>query len=279
MSRLRGGVGVVALTMSMVRLRRTSDHGYRRVSREVGLLTGVFAARAGSGAAISQGAALGRRRRSCPTRGTDSQAGPHRAAAAASTRGSHVRRLSGAPLVTPRSTSSADRWPEMTRRCSRRLRRARGSPGRLGPSHRGRLGAAVGVVLRLNGVMGPNGPNLGHAGTIADRGARRHRARSPLRFGWSPCWTRERSLAGRCARQACCRPGHRRRPGMAGRARAWQRPACASRIAGSRTCESSRRGDRHVMQPLAAGLTHPLRGHSRRRQRCCAAGRARHTRS
>src|SRR4051812_2954639 len=33
MSRLRGGVGVVALTMSMVASRRTSGHGYRRASR------------------------------------------------------------------------------------------------------------------------------------------------------------------------------------------------------------------------------------------------------
>jgi hypothetical protein len=71
------------------------------------------------------------------------------------------------------------------------------------------------------------------------------------------------------------------------RARAGQRPGRLPResagLANAReSCGVARRGDplRTGARSSHPGLTHPHRGPARRRrQRCCAAGRARHTRS
>jgi hypothetical protein len=116
-------------------------------------------------------------------------------------------------LVTVRSTSSADRWPETTRRRSRRLHRARGSPARLRRSHRrfARRGRRCWVSAQRR-----HGPERTRSGTY--RHHRRYAVRCPLgasptsaRIGSPYLEGRRRSLAAQ--RAPATADGHTAEPG------------------------------------------------------------------
>jgi hypothetical protein len=142
--------------------------------------------------------------------------------------------------VSARSTSSADRWPEMMPRWSRRLRLARAVPPRLDRSHRGR-------AWRFRRRCTAEQPGCGAEPTLY-RSCRHHR-RSRRSSPEGPIPTSADTQAERVPRAVNAAP--LARPGGE-----LQRPSDRPRLLACRT------------------FMHRAR-RRRRRQRCCAAGRVR----